>query len=66
MLLLQVLCFFDLFVDSIHNVAPQEEVANLWHIKESKTIIGIWSSIRFATLKIGMNFNMGEYALTYL
>ncbi len=66
MLLLLVLGFFDLFVDSVHNVAPQEEVANLWHIKESKTIIGIWSSIRYATLKIEMNFNMGGYALTYI
>jgi hypothetical protein len=41
MLLLQVLCFFDLFVDSIHNVALQEEVANLSHIKELKANVGI-------------------------
>jgi hypothetical protein len=33
---------FDLFVDLIHNVTPQEEVANLWHIKESKANVGIW------------------------
>jgi hypothetical protein len=58
MLLLLVLGCFDLFVNSIHNVAPQEEVANLWHIEESKAIIGIWSSIRYATLKDGMNFSM--------
>jgi hypothetical protein len=39
-MLLLVLGCFDLFVDSIHNVASQEEVANLWHIKESKTNFG--------------------------
>jgi hypothetical protein len=50
-LLLLGLGYFDLFVDSIHNVAPQEEMADLWHIKESKTNVGIWSSIRYATLK---------------
>jgi hypothetical protein len=38
------------FVDSIHNVAPQE-VVNLWHIKESKTNVGIWSFTRYVTFK---------------
>jgi hypothetical protein len=36
-----ILGCFDLFVDSIHNVAPQEEVIDLWHIKESKANVGI-------------------------
>jgi len=36
MLLLLLLGCFDLFVNFIHNVAPQEEVIDLWHIKESK------------------------------
>jgi hypothetical protein len=51
MLLFLVLGRFDLFVDFIHNVAPQEEVANMWHIKESKANVGIWSFTRYATLK---------------
>jgi hypothetical protein len=51
MLLLLALGCFDLFVNPIHNIAPQEEVANLWHIKESKANVGIWSFIRYATLK---------------
>jgi hypothetical protein len=51
MLLLLILGCFDLFVDYIHSVAPKAEVANLWHIKESKTNSGIWSFTRYATLK---------------
>ncbi len=46
--LFMLLGCFDLFVDFIHNVASQEEVANLWHIKESKANVGIWSFIRYA------------------
>jgi hypothetical protein len=42
MLLLLVLGCFDLFVDSIHNVSLQEEVVDLWHIKELKANVGIW------------------------
>jgi hypothetical protein len=42
---------FDLFVNFIHNVAPEEKVVDLWHIKESKANVGIWSFIRYATLK---------------
>jgi len=41
MLLLLLLCCFDLFVNSTHNVAPQEEVIDLWHIKKSKANVGI-------------------------
>jgi len=48
MFLFMLLGCFDLFVDFIHNVASQEEVANLWHIKESKANVGIWSFIRYA------------------
>jgi hypothetical protein len=56
MLLLLVLCYFDLFVDSIHNVPFQEEVTNLWHIKESKENVGICSFTRYATFKYGDEF----------
>jgi hypothetical protein len=52
MLLLLLLYCFDLFVDSIHNVPPQEEVANLWHKNESKANVGIWAFTRYATFKI--------------
>jgi hypothetical protein len=51
MILLVLGCFY-LFVHSIHNVSPQEEVANLWQIcgtKEPKANVGIWSSTRYAT-----------------
>jgi hypothetical protein len=41
---------FHLFVD-LFLVTPQEEVTDLWHIKESKANVGIWSFIRYATLK---------------
>jgi hypothetical protein len=51
MLLLLVLGCFDLFVDSIHDVAPQEQVVDLLHIKESKENVNIWSFTRYATLK---------------
>jgi hypothetical protein len=51
MLLLLLLYFFHLFVDFIHNVPPQEEVANLWHTNESKANVGIWSFMRYATFK---------------
>jgi len=51
MLLLFLLCCFDLFVNSTNNVAPQEEVVDLWHIKESKANVGIWSFTRYGTLK---------------
>jgi hypothetical protein len=46
-----LLSFFDLFVDFIRNVSPQEKVAHLWHIKESKGNVGICSFIRCATSK---------------
>jgi len=51
MLLLLVLGRFDLFVDSIHNVALQEEMTNMWHIKESKENVGIWSFTRYVAFK---------------
>jgi hypothetical protein len=34
MLLLLLLYCFHLFVDFIHNVPPQEKMADLWHINE--------------------------------
>jgi hypothetical protein len=49
MLLLLLLHRFDLFVNSFRNVAPQEEVVNLWHTKKSKANVGIWSFTRYAT-----------------
>jgi hypothetical protein len=61
MLLLLFLSCFDLFVDFIHNVLPQEEVENLWHIKESKTNVGIGHSQGVQLQNIGMNFNMFLY-----
>jgi hypothetical protein len=51
MLLLLLLHRFDLFVNSFRNVAPQEEVVNLWHTKKSKANVGIWSFTRDVTLK---------------
>jgi hypothetical protein len=51
MLLLFLLCCFDLSINSTHNVAPQEEMVDLWHIKESKANVGIWSFTRHGTLK---------------
>jgi hypothetical protein len=58
MLLLLVLHCFDLFVDSIYNVALEKEVANLWHIKESKANVSIQSIQGMQPKKIGMNFSM--------
>jgi hypothetical protein len=49
MLLLLLIDFFHLFVDCIHNVSFQEEVVDMWHMKESKVIIGIQSFTRYAT-----------------
>jgi hypothetical protein len=51
MLLLSVLGCFDLFVDFTHNVALQEKMIDMWHIKESKENVGIWPFTRYATLK---------------
>jgi hypothetical protein len=51
MLLFMLLSCFDLFVDFIHNVSFQEKVAHLWHIKESKANVHIWSFTRCATSK---------------
>jgi hypothetical protein len=56
MLLLLLLGRFDLFIDSFHNGAPQEEVVDLWHIKKSKANVGIWSFTRYVTFK-----NWGEF-----
>jgi len=41
MLLLFLIDFFHLFVDFIHNVSPQKEVVDMWHIKESELNVGI-------------------------
>jgi hypothetical protein len=49
MLLLLLLNYFHLFIDPIHNVAPQEEVADLWHTKELKANFGIWTFTRYVT-----------------
>jgi hypothetical protein len=32
-------------------MTPQEEMTNMWHIKESKANVGIWSFTRHGTLK---------------
>jgi hypothetical protein len=48
MLSLLSLGCFHIFVNSTHNVSPQKEVANLWHIKESEANVGIWSFTRYA------------------
>jgi hypothetical protein len=42
---------FHIFVDSTHNVSLQNEVVDLWHTKESKANVSIWSFTRYATLK---------------
>jgi hypothetical protein len=47
MLLLLLINCFHLFVDYIHNVSPQKEVANMWHIKESEANVGIQSFTRY-------------------
>jgi hypothetical protein len=49
MLLLLLLLFFHLFVDSLHDVPPQEEVVDLWHENQLKANVGIWSFIMYAT-----------------
>ncbi len=41
MLLLLLLGHFDQFVNFIHNVTPQEEVVDLWHIKKLKKNVDI-------------------------
>jgi hypothetical protein len=60
MLLLLLLCCFDLFVNLIPYVALQEKVANLWHIKESKSNVNIWSFTRYAT---STNWDEFQYVL---
>jgi hypothetical protein len=42
---------FHCFANSVHNVPPEEEVADLWHTNESKANVGIWSFTRYAILK---------------
>jgi hypothetical protein len=49
MLLLLLIDFFHLFIDCIHNVSPQEEVADMWHIKKSEANLGIQTFTRYAT-----------------
>jgi hypothetical protein len=49
MLLLLLIDCFHLFVDCIHHVSPQEEVINMWHIKELEANVGILSFTRYAT-----------------
>jgi hypothetical protein len=49
MLLLLLIDCFHLFVGCIHNVLPQEEVADMWHIKELEANLGIQSFTRYAT-----------------
>jgi hypothetical protein len=52
---------FDLFENSIHNVAPQEEVANLWHSRNQKQMLA-FGHLQCMQLKtIGMNFSMFLY-----
>jgi len=61
MLLLLFIDCFHLFVDCIHNVLPQEEVANMWHIKNQSEMLA-FSHLQGMQLKtIGMNFSMFLY-----
>ncbi len=62
MLLFMLLGCFDLFIDSIHNVTPQEEVAHLWHIERNKKQMLAFGHLQGMQLKtIGMNFSMFLY-----
>jgi hypothetical protein len=58
MLLLFLLCCFDLFVNFTHNLASQEKVVDLWHIKESKANVGIWSFTRYGNFGINSNMSL--------
>jgi hypothetical protein len=42
---------FHCFTNYIHNLACHKEVVDLWHTNDSKTNVGIWSFITYATLK---------------
>jgi hypothetical protein len=59
MLLLLLIDYFHLFVNCIHNVSLQEEVVDMWQIKESKANVGIQSFIRYVILK---NWDESQYA----
>ncbi len=62
MLLFMLLSCLDLFVDSIHNVAPQEEVIDLWHIESNQKQMLAFGHLQGMQLKtIGMNFSMFLY-----
>jgi hypothetical protein len=61
MLLLLLLGRFDQFVNFIHNVTPQEEVVDLWHIKKLKKNVDILSFTRYATLK-----DWGEFQYVFI
>jgi hypothetical protein len=51
MLLLFLIDCFHLFVYCIHNVSLQEEVVDIWHIKESKANISILVIFKVCNLK---------------
>jgi hypothetical protein len=56
-----LLLLYHLFVNCIHNVSPQEEVAHMWHIKESRANVGIQLFTRYATKN---NWDEFWYVLT--
>jgi len=60
MLLLLLIDYFHLFVNYIHNVSPQEEVADMWHIKELDANVGIQSFTRYTTKN---NWDEFQYVL---
>jgi len=49
MLSLLLLGCFHIFVNSTHNVSPQKEMADLWHIKGLEANVRICSFARYAT-----------------
>jgi hypothetical protein len=60
MLLLLLLYYFHLFINFIHNVPLQKEMANLWHTNESKVNVGIQSFTRYAILN---NWDEFQYVI---
>jgi hypothetical protein len=56
-----LLSCFDLFVNYIHNVAPLEEVVDLWHSRNQKQMLAFGHLQGMQLKTIGMNFNMFLY-----
>jgi hypothetical protein len=60
MLLLLLIDFFHLFINCIHNVSPQKEMAYMWHIKELEANVGIQLFTRYV---IEENWDEFQYVL---